>query len=280
MIAAVRLGPQGWNYPAWVGPFYPEGTRRPDMLGLAARAFPTVEVDSTFYAIPAEPTVRAWRERVPADFRFALKVPQQVTHEQRLVDAGGILARFLARADLLEDRLGPLLVQLPPDFVPTGEARAALERFVAGLPTGYRWAMEFRDEGWIAQETVDLLAARKVALALTEGRWVRRPWMLKLAERPTAEFGYIRWMGPDRRITDYSAIQVERDDELDAWAEAVRALGSRVREVYGYANNHWQGHSPESVRRLQRRLGLPVVEPDRLAAQADLFGRATSSERR
>jgi len=271
MIASIRLGTQGWNYPAWVGPFYPPGTRRQDMLSLAARAFPTVEVDSTFYAIPAEPIVRAWREGVPADFRFALKVPQQVTHEQRLVDSGEVLGKFLARVDLLEDRLGPLLIQLPPDLVPTRAARDALRTFLASLPTGYRWAMEFRDEGWIAQETVDLLGEHRVALALSEGRWVRRPWMLKLAERPTADFGYIRWMGPDRRITDFSAIQIERDDELDLWTDAVRALGARVREVYGYANNHWQGHSPESIRRLQGRLGLPVTDPARLVSQAELF---------
>lgn len=272
MIASVRLGTQGWNYPAWIGPFYPPGTRRQDMLSLFARAFPTVEVDSTFYAIPAEPIVRAWRDKVPADFRFALKVPQQITHEQRLVDASSVLAKFLTRVDLLDDRLGPLLLQLPPDFAPTAAARAAFAAFIQALPGDHQWAVEFRDAGWIAEETVDLLGEHRIALVLAEARWVRRSWMLKLAERPTADFGYIRWMGPDRRITDFSGIQVERDDELDAWADAVQALGSRVREVYGYANNHWQGHSPESVRRLQVRLGLPVMDPERLLSQAELFG--------
>lgn len=274
MIASLRLGTQGWNYPAWVGPFYPVGTRRQDMLGLFARVFPTVEVDSTFYAIPAEPIVRGWRDKVPVDFRFALKVPQQITHEQRLVDVAEVLGKFLSRVDLLEDRLGPLLLQLPPDFVPTTAARAAFTAFIASLPSDHRWAIEFRNDGWIAQETVDLLAQRQIALVLTEARWVRRAWMLKLADRPTADFGYIRWLGPDRRITDYSRIQVERDGELDSWADAVQTLGSRVREVYGYANNHWQGHSPETVRRLQTRLGLPVVDPARLRSQAELFENA------
>lgn len=272
MIASVRLGTQGWNYPAWVGPFYPPGTRRPDMLAVYARAFATVEVDSTFYAIPAEPVVRGWRARVPPDFRFALKVPQQVTHEARLVGAGEVLARFLARADLLEAHLGPLLVQLPPDFTPTPAAREALAAFLTGLPRGYRWAIEFRDSGWITQETLDRLQAANVALTLTDARWIRRAWMLKLADRPTADFSYVRWLGPDRRITDYSRIQVERDPEQEAWAQALHALGNRVREVYGYANNHWQGHSPESVRRLQGRLGLPVTDPARLRPQAELFG--------
>lgn len=272
MIASIRLGTSGWNYPTWVGPFYPPGTPRRAMLTTYANAFPTVEIDSTFYAIPAEPTVRAWYERVPADFRFALKVPGQITHEQRLVDAGAILDRFLDRVEMLQDKLGPLLVQLPPDFGPSHAHRAALEAFLRGLPGSLRWAIEFRHQDWIAGEIADLLAAHNVALVLTEGPWVRRRWMLRLAERPTADFGYIRWLGPDRRLTDFSRVQIERDDELDAWADAVRALGNRVREVYGYANNHWQGHSPESTRRLQARLGLPVTDPARLRPQAELFG--------
>lgn len=272
MIASVRLGTQGWNYPAWIGPFYPPGTRRPDMLALYARAFATVEVDSTFYGVPAEPIVRAWRERVPPDFRFALKVPQQVTHELRLVGTEDLVHRFLERVDLLEDRVGPILVQLPPDFVPSAATRDAFGQFIGRLPGSHRWAVEFRDAGWITQETMDVLAGRNVALALTEARWIKHGWMRKLAERPTADFGYIRWLGPDRHITDYSTVQVERDAELDAWSEAIRSLGARVREVYGYANNHWQGHSPESVRRLQGRLGLRVTDPAALRSQAELFG--------
>ena len=77
-----RIGCQGWNYDAWVGPFYPEGTRPVDFLRVYARAFDTVEVDSTFYAIPAPRTLRDWAERVPDDFQFALKLPQEITHEQ------------------------------------------------------------------------------------------------------------------------------------------------------------------------------------------------------
>jgi uncharacterized protein YecE (DUF72 family) len=135
--------------------------------------------------------------------------------------------------------------------------------------------VEFRDAGWITRETLSLLAKAGIALTLTEGRWIRRDWMLKLAEQPTADFAYVRWLGPDRRITNFGEVQVAREDELDAWADAVRTLGTRVREVYGFANNHWQGHGPASVRLLQRRLGLPVIDPARLRTQAELF-----SERR
>ncbi|MHB8837996.1 MAG: DUF72 domain-containing protein, partial [Gemmatimonadaceae bacterium] len=84
MTADLRLGCQGWNYAAWVGPFYPTRTRAADFLTVYARAFDTVEVDSTFYATPAVPTVRSWAARVPDGFTFALKLPQEITHENRL----------------------------------------------------------------------------------------------------------------------------------------------------------------------------------------------------
>ena len=84
---AIRIGTQGWNYAAWVGPLYPPGTRAADFLSTYARLFRVVEVDSTFYAIPDAKAVRAWVERTPADFTFALKMPKEVTHELRLRDA-------------------------------------------------------------------------------------------------------------------------------------------------------------------------------------------------
>ena len=120
----VRIGTQGWNYDAWVGPFYPSGTRVGDFLSMYARAFRTVEVDSTFYAIPPAKTVRGWAERTPADFQFALKLPQEITHERRLRGAADLVATFYDRARELEGRLGPILVQLGPDFGPSSRARS------------------------------------------------------------------------------------------------------------------------------------------------------------
>jgi len=115
---AIRIGTQGWNYPAWVGPFYPSGTRASEFLSTYARAFRVVEVDSTFYAVPDANAVRAWRERTPDDFTFALKMPKQVTHELRLRDAEEIVNDFLARARELGTKLGPILLQMGPDFSP------------------------------------------------------------------------------------------------------------------------------------------------------------------
>lgn len=269
MSATIDLGTQGWNYPAWVGPFYPPGTRSAEMLGVYARAFTTVEVDSTFYAIPSEPVVRGWAAKVPAGFTFALKLPREITHERRLVDCEGELSLFLERSRLLGPKLGPLLIQLGPDLGP--ENRSTLERFLERLPRDLRFAIEFRRAGWLEAAVLELLAGHGVALALVDGRWLRRERMIELAAHPTADFAYVRWMGPNRRITDYSSVQVGRDRELGMWALALAALAARVQAVYGYFNNHFQGHSPASARQLQAMIGQKPVEPSDLGEQTSLF---------
>jgi len=95
--------------------------------------------------------------------------------------------------------------------------------------------------------------------------------MVGLAERPTSDFAYIRWMGPNRDLVDYSRIQVDRSRELESWATVIAALAKRVTTVYGYVNNHFAGHSPASARDLQRLLRQRPVEPDQLGEQMSLF---------
>ncbi len=269
MADAIRIGTQGWNYPQWVGPFYPAGTRAEDFLRLYARAFTSVEVDSTFYAVPPEKAVRGWAARVPGDFRFALKLPRAITHEKRLVDSRDALAEFLEAARMLGGMLGPVLIQFGPDFGP--EHRPALARFLPQLPGDVRFAVEFRRRGWLIRPVLDLLADYGVALALVDGRWAPLEKVLRLAERPTADFAYVRLMGPDRAIEDYSRIQVDRTDALTAWSATIRALAARVKDIYLYVNNHFEGHSPESARKLLHMLDLHAVEPGAMADQTELF---------
>jgi uncharacterized protein YecE (DUF72 family) len=268
-MGQVLVGTQGWNYDAWVGPFYPKGTRAANSLRLYARAFRTVEVDSTFYAIPPARTVEGWAGRVPDGFVFALKLPRAITHELGLEGAEQLLEAFVARARLLGGKLGPVLIQLGPEFGPA--RRRALEGFLPRLPRDVRFALEFRQEGWLEPSILRLLEDHGVALALADGRWVRRERLLELAESPTADFAYVRWMGPDRTIEDYSRVIVDRGHEIAEWAAAFAALAARVTTVHGYFNNHFQGHSPESARTLQRLLGQQPVEPAELREQADLF---------
>jgi uncharacterized protein YecE (DUF72 family) len=265
----IRIGTQGWNYDAWVGPFYPPETRAADYLTVYARAFTTVEVDSTFYAIPPAKTVRAWAERTPPDFSFSLKLPQEITHENRLRDSADLAALFFDRARELGPKLGPILMQLGPDFAPA--ELPALASFLPLIPRDVRVAVEFHQRGWIHDGIIALLAEHNVAVALVDARWVPRKVMVGLADRPTSDFAYIRWMGPNRDLVDYSRIQVDRSRELESWAAVIAALAKRVKTVYGYVNNHFAGHSPASARDLQRLLRQRPVEPDQLGEQMSLF---------
>ncbi|HEX3867774.1 MAG TPA: DUF72 domain-containing protein, partial [Gemmatimonadaceae bacterium] len=198
----IRVGTQGWNYDAWVGPFYPLGTRPADFVAVYARAFNTVEVDSTFYATPAAKTVRGWAQRTPADFVFSLKLPQEITHQRKLRNATDLCAEFYDCARELGSKLGPVLIQLGPGFGPS--ELPAVARFLPTLPHDIRFAIEFRQRGWIHDGVLALLAEHGVALTLTDGRWIQRRQMLQLAARPTANFSYVRLMGADQSIVDYS----------------------------------------------------------------------------
>ncbi len=271
MSARPYIGTQGWYYGSWVGPFYPPGTRSAGMLAQYARAFDSVEVDSTFYQIPAEPVVERWRESVPDGFIFSLKLPQEITHEKRLDDCDATLTRFLQRVELLRDRAGPILIQLSPTFLPTRDNMGRLSRFVNGLTRDFRWVIEFRDAGWLIDPTLEFLALNGVGLALVDGRWLPRDRVLELSQDLPTGFAYVRWMGAGRRYTDYSRVQGDAADELELWAEALQSLSSKVGRIFGYVNNHFQGHAPHSAREFQRILGVAPVAPEALREQAELF---------
>lgn len=271
-MSEIHIGTQGWNYDDWVGAFYPRGTKSAAMLDLYARVFDTVEIDATFYAIPSATTINSWRSRAPAGFTYALKLPQQITHEQRLRDSEATLAEFCERARGLGEKLSAVLIQLPPDFSP--HAWPALEKFIPLLPSDIRFAIEFRDRAWLNGELIgrllSLLTQHKVALALVDSPWIPRAMALRLVEHPTADFAYVRWLGT-RELTAFARVQIERAQEFKEWTAGLAVLRERVATVYGYFSNFYQGHSPASANHFKELLGLAVVAPEELIAQPSLF---------
>src|SRR6266571_5800694 len=255
MTAEILLGTQGWSYPDWVGSFYPPGTKSGDFLRLYSQTFATVELDSTFYGAPRASMVDGWRRNTPPEFRFSAKLPQVITHEKRLANVERDLLDFVAVMTRLDDKLGPLLAQMPPDFRHGEAEREDLESFVALLPTGPEFAIEFRHRSWIRDDVLELLRSRGIAWCLQD-----LYYMPKTVE-VTADFVYVRWLGDHRKITRFAEIQVDRSAATERWAETLRDLSSRVTRIYGYYNNHYAGHSPASVRQLQARLGVPESAP-------------------
>jgi uncharacterized protein YecE (DUF72 family) len=276
--AALHVGCQGWNYDDWVSGaggslpvFYPRGTRAQDMLELYARAFETVEVDSTFYAIPSAQTIDSWAKRVPEGFTFSLKLPQEITHARSLKSGSRILLEeFCARAKSLGARLGVVLIQMPPQFELTTENAHALKEFLEALPKDVRFSIEFRHTSWMRRRVMELLSKQNVALALVEGPWIEHAVMEQFILKPTARFSYIRWMG-ERDLVRFDRVQRARDRNLQSWAERIAELRTRTVQVFAYFSNFYEGHAPASANKLKRLLKQETVEAANLEDQPSLF---------
>jgi len=254
-LSACRLciGTQGFSSGDWGGTFYPPGTAARDFLAFYARVFDTVEINTTFYSVPSPRTLQGWAQRVPPAFTFSLKVPRVITHEKSLAGVEGDLSLFLDRARLLGDRLGALLVQLPPSFVRSSEDR--LRAFLRLLPTDMPFAIEFRHASWQNEEIYALLRQYGVA-------WCVSHWQaLAPVVAVTADMAYFRLVGFHDDFAALGHVQRDREEELVGLAAAIRGLAPRLSRVYVYVNNHFEGHAPSTVNRVRYLLGLPVTEP-------------------
>ena len=264
-MSEILIGTQGWSYPEWIGAFYPPRSKQEHLLPFYASVFRTVELDTTFYHPPNATIVRSWARHTPEHFRFTAKVPQAITHVARLSTMSEQIQAFVRSLDPLGERRGPLLVQLPADFVRDEGTVGVLDRFLAACPAQARIAVEFRDRSWHREETYELLRRHRAAFAWTEWRDLARVTPV------TTDFLYLRWMGHRETITKFDREQIDRSAALDEWSREITRALPEVREVYGYFNNHWAGHSPASAAGLLRRLGVDPIEPQSLWPQGELW---------
>jgi uncharacterized protein YecE (DUF72 family) len=246
------LGTQGFSFPDWVGPFYPAGTATNLYLEQYAQRFPIVEIDSTFYGAPRAKTVQGWRERTPQNFRFAAKFPKVVTHEKKLDRALGDAEAFVATMQALGDKLAVLILQFAYDFTPDHIDR--LDEFLGNLPDGPRYAVEVRNRAWLTINLSEMLSNHNVAMVLQDLHYMPKlDWI-------TTDFTVIRWLGRRKDIMKFDHIQIDRTQELEIWAERVRHFLEQGVDVFGFFNNHYAGHSPESVRQFAAMLGVDLKE--------------------
>jgi uncharacterized protein YecE (DUF72 family) len=246
----IRLGTQGWSYPEWVGPFYPPGSRQSDLLRQYSRVFNTVELDTTFHAIPRREIVASWRSAVPNEFLFSAKLPRVITHMKRLRGVEQDLESFLEAMEPLGEQLAVLLAQLPPDF--HSDERPFLEAFLHQLPEPHRWAVEVRHRSWIHPDFFEMLSAHGIAWTILD--MVGFPMVPEV----TTDFAYVRWLGERHANPLSDASEISRMENVDRWSATLRDLSFRVDRVYGYMSDTWAGHAPASVRALSERLGLPI----------------------
>jgi uncharacterized protein YecE (DUF72 family) len=227
----VRLlaGTSGFAYKEWKGSFYPEELPASGMLRYYAQHFPAVEINATFYKLPTEKVLAQWAAEVPAGFTFALKAWQQITHRKRLKDPAEPVDAFFRIARVLGHRLGPILVQLPPNMKKDAERLIA---FLDVLPADVRVAFEFRHESWFDDEVFDTLRARGAALCIAHGEAVETPFV------PTASWGYLRL----RQV-------VYEEDELREWVE--RTKDTDWTDVYCFFKHEDAGTGPMLARKFE-----------------------------
>lgn len=259
MVPSVRIGTSGWIYPHWQGVFYPESCSKGKWLEHYARHFDALELNASFYRLPAGETFRKWRQRTPDGFSWAVKMNRYLTHLRRLKKAEEPLLRFYQATSALGEKLGPILIQLPPSLV---YDPSLIRNFLELLDPAKKHAIEVRHASWMREEFFDVLREFKVAFCIadTAGRY-------PLQVAFTADFAYLRLHG-SREL--YASLYTE--EELKGWAEKIKGWSC---ETWVFFDNDFQGHAVQNALELRRICGVPPVrgesreDPSGTAAQRE-----------
>jgi uncharacterized protein YecE (DUF72 family) len=222
------VGTSGYSYKEWKGNFYPEDLPAKEMLSYYSRRLPAVEINNTFYRLPQPGMIENWKEQVPAGFRFSIKATQKITHIKRLKNAVEETKYLVDTAALLEERLGVVLFQLPPNMKKDGER---LREFLESLGTKCRAAFEFRNETWFDDETLTLLKERNCALVVSDTD--QKP-LDKIIN--TATWGYLRL-----RRTNYD------ESELVDWMKRVQ--DQKWKDAFVFFKHEDEGVGPKLAAR-------------------------------
>jgi uncharacterized protein YecE (DUF72 family) len=218
------VGTSGYSYKEWKGSFYPDKISAKEMLQYYAERLSTVEINATFYRMPQKSMLENWKGQVPKNFRFVLKAPQRVTHFKRLKEAEQETSYFLETASVLEDQLGVVLFQLPPNMKKDFER---LETFLGQLPKDTRAAFEFRHPTWFEDDVLELLRSHGRPLVVSDTDDLPASHIDK-----TADWGYLRL----RRV-NYS------DEDLTSWLDRIGK--QKWRETFVFFKHEDEGTGPK-----------------------------------
>ena len=251
------LGTSSWSSQDWVGPFYPENLKPGEFIQYYARQFRAVEIDATFYSIPAKAVVSAWKEKAPSGFIFAAKVPSVVTHQKVLKDCQREFTSFLNGMALLEERLGPLLLQFPyfnkNAFASRSQFEKLLRPFLKTLPKEFRFALEIRNKNWLTWDFHELLREHSVAFVVIAQAWMPSiETLAKALDIVTGEFCYARFIGDRKGIEaktqKWGKLVEDKTGEMTVWAQELKKIVAKGVRTYAFFNNHYAGFAPGSVR--------------------------------
>ena len=239
----LRIGTSGWSYKDWRGVVYPSGLAQRRWFDHYQDLFDTVELNATFYRLPAETTVEKWAAAARPGFVYAVKMGAFGSHRMKLRDARTWLPNHLDRVRRLGDHVGPNLVQLPPRWK---RDVARLDEFLHVVPKDLRWAVELRERSWLHDDVFDALRRHDVALCVHD----------LLADHPmevTTDWTYVRFHGPDAIEHPYQGRF--GPDRLAPWVRRLGDLLDAGCDVYGYFNNDWHGNAVADATTLRADLG-------------------------
>lgn len=243
----VRVGTSGYVYEHWDGLFYPGDMPKSHWFKYYASQFDTVELNATFYHLFKEQTFDKWRDQAPDDFLYAIKLWRWITHRKRLMGIPADLETFLGRVALLEEHLGPVLIQLPPglhrDDKRLGSFLDLCEKTQNKLNKTFRYAVEFRHKSWFNHAVYEMLERHNTALVLPD-----MPSLQGIRE-VTADFIYIRFHGHTSLYGSLYSHQM-----LTNWAKWLRGYFIKGIDVYAYFNNDDHAHAPKNAAMLRRYL--------------------------
>ena len=236
----VHIGTCGWHYDHWKGSFYPDAISTEEMLPYYTAHFHSVEVNNSFYQLPKKATLEHWKKTVPQNFIFAIKGSRYITHMKKLKDPVQSVPPLLEIAGVMEEKMGPILFQLPPRWRINLER---LESFLQFLSRDFRYAFEFRDPSWFNDGTYEMLAKKEAAFCIYHLAGRLSP------KEVTTDFVYVRLHGPE------GAYQGQYDGRtLSGWAGAFSTWHSQGKEVFCYFDNDEAGYAVQDALRLQKML--------------------------
>jgi uncharacterized protein YecE (DUF72 family) len=240
MNPQIYIGTSGWIYDHWSEVFYPKDCPKTKWLEFYAKHYGTVELNASFYRLPKPQTFENWRTRTPDTFLWAVKANRYITHIKRIKDVEEPLGRFYSSVELLKEKLGPLLFQLPPNL---SFDEAVLSNFCQHLKGDHLYTLEVRHPSWAQKRVVEILKDNNIALCIsdTAGRY---PYI----EEDTATFFYVRLHGSRKLYgSEYS------EKELRTFARKIRDWS---KDTYLYFDNDYRGYAIKNAKRLREILGL------------------------
>ena len=267
MVSNILVGCAGWSYKDWRGVFYPKSMQSSEYLSYYSKFFDFAEVNSTFYNLPSESTIKLWDKKTPDKFRFSIKIWQEFTHKKRFYNIDHKISSFFPRFNTIRHKISIFLLQFPPNFKYSDSSYENLRNLLESLPQKNNYAVELRNDSWFQQDIIKNFSnLPNVYMVLSHrfGHNIHYPENQKIQ--------YLRMIG-DRKLTIFNKIQRNEVKAFDETVDLVKNYrkSPEITDIFVIFNNHFRGFSPRDVIEFKKRIGLPFKEFNKQKNQKNLF---------